>query len=51
MLLYVDYMLVASKSKSDIREIKDMLKSEFDMKELGPARIIVDMEICRDRRK
>lgn len=28
-----------------------MLKSEFDMKDLGQARRILGMEICRDRGK
>ncbi|GJY45240.1 retrotransposon protein, putative, ty1-copia subclass [Tanacetum coccineum] len=49
LLLYVDDMLIACKSKSDIEYIKGLLRKEFNMKELGPARKILGMEIVRDR--
>ncbi|GJS79710.1 retrotransposon protein, putative, ty1-copia subclass [Tanacetum coccineum] len=48
-LLYIDDMLIACKSKSEIEYTKGMLQKEFDMKELGPARKILSMEIVRDR--
>ncbi|KAE8683864.1 hypothetical protein F3Y22_tig00111166pilonHSYRG00202 [Hibiscus syriacus] len=51
LLLYVDDMLVASKSKEEVQKIKDMLNSEFDMKDLGPATKILGMEITRDIKK
>ena len=49
LLLYVDDMLIACKSKSEIEYTKGLLRKEFDMKELGPARKILGMEIIRDR--
>ena len=49
LLLYVDDMLIACKSKSKIEYTKGLLRKEFDMKELGPARKILGMEIIRDR--
>ncbi|KAE8700517.1 hypothetical protein F3Y22_tig00110556pilonHSYRG00215 [Hibiscus syriacus] len=51
LLLYVDDMLVASRSKEEVQKIKGMLNSEFDMKDLGPATKILGMEITRDRKK
>ncbi|GKB11312.1 hypothetical protein Tco_0845235, partial [Tanacetum coccineum] len=42
-------MLIACKSKSEIEYTKELLRKEFDMKELGPARKILGMEIVRDR--
>ena len=49
LLLYVDDMLVATKNKLDIARLKELLNSEFDMKDLGPAKKILGMEIYRDR--
>nr|GEW55463.1 retrotransposon protein, putative, Ty1-copia subclass [Tanacetum cinerariifolium] len=49
LLLYVDDMLIACKSMSEIEYTKGLLRKEFDMKELGPARKILGMEIFRDR--
>nr|GEU79295.1 retrotransposon protein, putative, Ty1-copia subclass [Tanacetum cinerariifolium] len=49
LLPYVDDMLIACKSKSEIEYTKGLLLKEFDMKELGPARKILGMEIVRDR--
>ncbi|GJZ99349.1 retrotransposon protein, putative, ty1-copia subclass [Tanacetum coccineum] len=49
LLLYVDDMLIACKSKFEIEYTKGLLRKEFDMKELGPARKILGMEIVRDR--
>ncbi|GKF64149.1 retrovirus-related pol polyprotein from transposon TNT 1-94 [Tanacetum coccineum] len=49
LLLYVDDMLIAYKSKSEIEYTKGLLRKEFDMKEQGPARKILGMEIIRDR--
>ncbi|GKB09585.1 retrotransposon protein, putative, ty1-copia subclass [Tanacetum coccineum] len=39
LLLYVDDMLIAGKSKSEIKYTKGLLQKEFDMKELGPVRV------------
>ncbi|GJX81812.1 retrotransposon protein, putative, ty1-copia subclass [Tanacetum coccineum] len=49
LLLYVDDMLIANKSMSEIEYSKGLLRKEFDMKELGPARKILGIEIVKDR--
>ncbi|KAH9680676.1 hypothetical protein KPL71_026642 [Citrus sinensis] len=49
LLLYVDDMLIASKSKDEIEKLKTQLDQEFEMKDLGEAKKILNMEICRDR--
>lgn len=49
--LYVDDMLLASKDIDEIIKIKDSLSLEFDMKDLGPAKRILGMDIKRDRYK
>ncbi|KAG8502824.1 hypothetical protein CXB51_000466 [Gossypium anomalum] len=50
LLLYVDDMLIAAKDKGEIREVKAQLSQEFEMKDLGPAKKILGMEILKDRR-
>ena len=49
LLLYVDDMLIASKSRKEITTIKKLLSSEFDMNDLGVAKKILGMEITRDK--
>ena len=49
LVLYVDDMLIAARSKTDIQKLKSLLSAEFDMKDLGAARKILGMEIYRDR--
>ena len=49
LLLYVDDMLISTKSREQITALKKLLNSEFDMKDLGAAKKILDMEITRDR--
>lgn len=51
LLLYVDDMLLAAQDMKDIRRLKDQLESSFEMKDLGPARRILGMDIFRDREK
>ncbi|KAH9705555.1 hypothetical protein KPL70_011923 [Citrus sinensis] len=51
LLLYVDDMLIACKEREEIEALKQMLNSEFDMKDLGHAKKILGMEITRDGRK
>lgn len=51
LLLYVDDMLIAYKSREEIKDLKNMLNFEFDMKDLGPAKKILGMDIKRDRSK
>ena len=50
LLLYVDDMLIAAKSMVDVNKLKTLLSREFDMKDLGAAKKILGMEICRDRK-
>nr|GEX88795.1 hypothetical protein [Tanacetum cinerariifolium] len=49
LLLYIDDMLIACKSKAEIGSTKSLLKKEFDMKELREAKKILGMEIVKDR--
>ena len=49
LLLYVDDMLLISKSKTRIENLKRILNSEFDMKDLGTAKKILGMELKRNR--
>ena len=51
LLLYVDDMLIASGDKQEIRNIKESLSKEFEMKDLGKASRILRMDIIRDRAK
>ncbi|KAG7592586.1 GAG-pre-integrase domain [Arabidopsis thaliana x Arabidopsis arenosa] len=51
LLLYVDDILIASKDKRSIEDLKALLGSEFEMKDLGEAKKIFGMEIERDRSK
>ena len=50
LLLYVDDMLIASKCSKEIENLKAQLNKEFEMKDLGEAKKILGMEICRDRK-
>ncbi|KAG8497256.1 hypothetical protein CXB51_008476 [Gossypium anomalum] len=50
LLLYIDDMLIAAKDKGEIRKVKAQLSEEFEMKDLGPAKKILGMEILRDRK-
>ncbi|KAG8486285.1 hypothetical protein CXB51_019701 [Gossypium anomalum] len=50
LLLYVDDMLIATKDKREIKKVKAQLSEEFEMKDLGPAKKILGMEILRDRK-
>ncbi|KAK3028454.1 hypothetical protein RJ639_039046 [Escallonia herrerae] len=49
LLLYVDDMLIAAKSMSDVNGLKEQLKREFEIKDLGAAKRILGMKIQRDR--
>lgn len=51
LLLYVDDILIAGKSKDEIDKLKSELNSVFDMKNLGHAKKILDMEIVRTETK
>ena len=49
LLFYVDDMLIAAKSMSEVNKLKILLSKEFDMKDLGAAKKIRGMEIRRER--
>lgn len=49
LLLYVDDMLIVGKNISRIKELKETLSESFAMKDLGPARQILGIQIIRDR--
>ncbi|KAE8701188.1 Detected protein of confused Function [Hibiscus syriacus] len=51
LLLYIDDMLIASKSQKEIDKIKAQLNQEFEMKDLGEAKKILGMKISRDRQR
>nr|GEW16865.1 retrovirus-related Pol polyprotein from transposon TNT 1-94 [Tanacetum cinerariifolium] len=44
-----DDILIACKSKTEIKYTKGLLRKEFDMKKLGPTRKILGTKIVRDR--
>ena len=48
LLMYVDDMLITSKSRSAIDKLKKVLSSEFKMKDLGKVKKMLGMEIERD---
>ena len=45
--LYVDDMLIFGSNVHVINEMKNMLKSHFDMKDLGEANFILCMKITK----
>ena len=51
LLLYVDYMLVASKDMKAIKKLKKNLEKEFEMKDLSAAIRILGMDIVRNRKE
>jgi len=48
--LYVDDMLVAGSNMDHIKGLKCQLAHAFAMKDLGAAKQILGMKICRDRK-
>ena len=48
--LYVDDMLLAAKTMSQINWIKTKLSERFDMKDLGEAKLCLGLELSRDRK-
>jgi len=50
LLLYVDDILIASKSRSTIKKLKSLLSSEFEMKDMKEVKRVLGMKIDRDRR-
>ena len=50
-VLYVDDILLTSNSIDMLHESKRILSHNFDMKDLGEAAYVIDIEIYRDRAK
>jgi hypothetical protein len=48
-LVYVDDLLLMAKQPSDLQDLKDMLKRKFPLKDLGPVKQYLGMEISRNR--
>ncbi|KAG8493067.1 hypothetical protein CXB51_010376 [Gossypium anomalum] len=51
LLLYVNDKLIAAKDKGEIRKVKAQLSEEFEMKDLGPVKKILGMEILKNRKE
>ncbi|MCO5607195.1 hypothetical protein L7F22_061388 [Adiantum nelumboides] len=51
LILYVDDMLIAGKSKDEIANLKKSLSTQFAMKYLGDANHFLGMRIKRDRQR
>ena len=49
LLVYVDDILIASRSAESVKSVKDILTSTFDLRDLGDAAMFVGLEIQRDR--
>lgn len=49
LVLYVDDMLLVAEKKSDFENLKGLLSTKSEMKELGVTKKILGMEIYRDR--
>ena len=50
LVLYVDDILIVSKSMENIKRLKAHMSRNFDTNDLGPAKQILGIEIHRDRR-
>lgn len=51
LLIYVDDMFIASKYMNALPNLKHMLKTKFEMKDLGPTKRILGIYINRNRLK
>ncbi|CAA7059282.1 unnamed protein product [Microthlaspi erraticum] len=49
LLLYVDDMLLAAKSMSEVNKLKEVMSLEFEMKDMGAASRILGIDIKRNR--
>jgi hypothetical protein len=49
LLLYMDDMFIVAKTIVEVNKLNVLLSKEFDMKDLGAAKKILRMEICRDK--
>ena len=51
LLLYMDDMLIASKSQNEIKKLKTQLNQEFEMKGFSETKKILGIEITKDRKR
>lgn len=51
LLLYVDDILIVCKHMNQIDMLKEQLKSEFEMRNLGPDKKILRVELVRNRKE
>lgn len=51
LLFYIDNMLIACNSKEEIKRVKMLLNSEFEMKDIRVANMILGMQITGDMSK
>lgn len=51
MLLYVDDMLVVGLDMDEIISLKQQMSKEFNMKDLGPTKKIIGIQITRDMQR
>ncbi|CAI7765883.1 unnamed protein product [Closterium sp. NIES-54] len=49
-LVYVDDLLAASNSAAMLKELKELLKAAFELREISPVQKYLGLEIVRDRR-
>ena len=49
LVLYVDDILLASSDLSLLNETKSFLSTNFDMKDLGEASLVLEIEIHHDK--
>ena len=49
LLVYVDDILIAARSKADVEQVKQVLLTKFDGQDLGEASFFLAMDIVRDR--
>ena len=50
-MLYVDNILLATKDKGMLYEVKQFLSKNFDMKDMGEASYVISIKIYRDRHR
>ena len=49
--LYVDDLFIAAKILSRVSSIKNVLKSEYEIKDFKKTRVIVEIKIIRNEKK
>ena len=49
LVLYVDDILLAANDKGMLRDVKEFLSKNFEMKDMGEASYVIGIEIFRNR--